>query len=257
MTYIHSIALGIVEGITEFLPISSTAHLAIFGNLIGIKDDSFYKTFEVAIQSGAILAVVILYAKKILTNKKHFINVLFAFIPTMILGFLFYGFIKKIQGNMLVIGSSLLLGGIVFLLVEKYLKKRELNSENNREVVSQKDAFWLGFFQSVAFIPGVSRSGATIITGLLNGLSRKAVVEFSFLLAIPTMLSATLLDLLKTGSSFSKNEWGLIIVGATTSLIVAFFALKSFLRFIQKNTFTVFGWYRIIVGLIILFISIT
>lgn len=257
MQIYHAIILGIIEGLTEFLPISSTGHLILFSNLLNISQTDFLKSFEVIIQLGAILAVLILYIKKILSNKKIILNLIYAFIPTVIIGLLFYKQVKQMLGNILIVPIALILGGIIIILVEKYIQNKAKNAENiNNQTknISSKESFILGIIQTLAFIPGVSRSGAIIIGGLLRNISRVEVVEFSFMLALPTMFAATGLDLIKTGFTYSNNEWLLLAIGFVTAFIVALIAVKTFLKFITTHSFKSFGWYRIVIGIIFLFI---
>lgn len=251
MTIIHSIILGIVEGLTEFLPISSTGHLIVFSNLLNIEQNAFLKSFEVFIQLGAIMAVLFIYIKKILNNKNTILNIIYAFIPTAVIGFLFYQPIKILMGNVLIVPIVLILGGIVIIIAENFIKK---NSNAENKTINKKEAFILGTLQTIAFIPGVSRSGALIISGLLRNISRKDIVEFSFLLALPTMAAATGYDIIKNGFSFTQNEWLLITIGFITSFLIALIAIKTFIKFISHNTFKVFGWYRIFAGIIFLFL---
>lgn len=255
MNIIHAIIFGIVEGITEFLPISSTAHLDITRSILGIIDTPFVKSFEITIQLGAILAIVVLYFKKIFSSFKYFKNIVIAFIPTAIIGFLLYKIIKNVfLGNTLLEAMMLLLGGIIILCVEK---KRKFNSSDengkNIENLSNKELITLGLAQSLAVIPGVSRSGAVIVAGRLMKISPVIITEFSFLLAIPTMLAATLYDLLKSGFYFSKDDWSMLFVGFITSFIIALFIVKSLLNYIRTHSFSIFGWYRITLGLIVIF----
>ncbi|OGI72525.1 undecaprenyl-diphosphatase UppP [Candidatus Nomurabacteria bacterium RIFCSPHIGHO2_02_FULL_38_15] len=257
MTILHAIILGIVEGLTEFLPISSTGHLILTANLLNLQPNQFLKSFEIIIQLGAILAVVFLYIKRILNNKSIFINLIYAFVPTAIIGFLFYKQIKIFLGHNIIVPIALILGGIIIIIVENNLAKKSINLHSNANLnksVNKTESFMLGIIQTLAFIPGVSRSGAVIIGGLMRGLNRQDLVEFSFMLAIPTMLAATGYDLVKTGFSFSSNEWLLVLTGFITAFIVALLAIKSFLKFITTHSFTSFGWYRIIIGIVFLFI---
>ena len=247
LTFFQAIILGIVEGITEFLPISSTAHLILTADILKIAQSEFMKSFEIIIQLGAILAVVVLYWKtlwKIEVIKKLMV----AFIPTGILGLIFYKIIKTyLLGNVNVVLWSLMLGGIFLVIFEKWHKEKESSLEDISNI-SYKQCLYIGLFQSIAMIPGVSRSAATIIGGLALGLRRKTIVEFSFLLAVPTMLAATGLDLLKNASSFSLNESHLLAVGFLTSFVMAILGIKFLLTYIQKRTFTAFGFYRILVA---------
>ncbi len=246
MNIIHSIILGIVEGFTEFLPISSTGHLIIVSKILGIADSDFLSSFEIIIQLGAILAVVTLFFKELWGKWDIIKKVSVAFIPTIIIGLSVYNLIKKyFIGNINVVLWSLLIGGIIIVLFEKYFK-----SDDNIKGINTKNAFWLGVFQTLAFIPGVSRSGATIIGGLALGLEKKAIVLFSFFLAIPTMFAASALDIYKSDFNFNNNEIFLISIGFITAYVTAIIAMKSFLKFIQNNSFTSFGIYRIIIGII-------
>lgn len=252
MGFFNSIILGIIEGITEFLPISSTGHLILFSELFKIPQTEFLKSFEIVIQLGAILSVVVLFWKKLLLNKKIFWRVVVAFLPTAVLGLIFYKLIKiYLLGNAVVVLLSLFIGGVGLILFEKwYQKKPRENQRRTLEEISLKDSFFIGLFQSVAMIPGVSRAAATIIGGLFLGIERRVIVEFSFLLAVPTMAAATGLDLLKSAAVFSAQEFVLLATGFFVSFVVAIFAIKFLLSFIEKNTFISFGWYRIIVAII-------
>lgn len=250
MTFLYAVILGVVEGLTEFLPVSSTGHLILTADLLNLAKTAFLSSFEVGIQLGAILAVVILYAKRILTQFKLIKILAVAFIPTAVVGLVLYGLIKTyLLSNTLVVLGALLVGGIVIIIFERfYREKPEAVAEV--ENISYKQAFAIGVAQSFAVIPGVSRAAATIVGGLALGLKRKTIVEFSFLLAIPTMLAATGYDLLKTGSMFSSAEWGMLAVGFVASFIVAWLAVKWLLKFIQNNSFIYFGYYRILVAVI-------
>lgn len=251
MTILHSIILGIIEGLTEFLPISSTAHLIITGKLLHIPSSEFLKTFEISIQLGAILAVTILYWKKLIHNFNLILKIGAAFIPTAILGLIFYKIIKAIlMDDLTVIALALLLGGIVILLFEKY--KPIENKDSNLNNISYRQAIIIGFFQSIAMIPGVSRSAATIIGGLSLKINRKAIVEFSFLLAIPTMLAATALDIYKTKPILNHHEIIIWAIGFVFSFLTAIIGVRFLLRFIQKNNFNAFAWYRILIGILLL-----
>jgi undecaprenyl-diphosphatase len=252
MNYIDTIIFGIVEGITEFLPISSTAHLDIVREFLNIEATSFVKSFEIAIQLGAILSVVLLYQKRLRSNFKIIRNIVIAFIPTGVIGFLLYEIIKSVfLGNTLLASTMLILGGIVIVLFER--KRRDLSVSNDRDLESltTKELLILGTVQALAVVPGVSRSGAVIISGRALGLNAKLITEFSFLLAIPTMLAATAYDLLKSGFSFSKDEWGLMALGFIVSFFVAIFVVRWLILYIQRHSFSVFGWYRIVFGILV------
>jgi undecaprenyl-diphosphatase len=249
MNIVDSIILGIVEGLTEFLPISSTGHLILTANLLGIEDSDFLKTFQIAIQLGAILSVVLLYFKS-LWNIEAIKKLFVAFLPTAVIGLSLYKIIKEFLGNELLVIVSLFVGGIIIIIFELWHKEKETQEgqeeKTTMQQISYKQAFLVGIFQSIAIIPGVSRSGATIIGGLLLGMSRKNIVEFSFLLAVPTMCAATGFDLLNHGGSFSTDEWELLFVGFLVSFLVATLSMKFFLRFVRTHTFIPFGIYRIV-----------
>lgn len=259
MTFIQSFILGIIEGITEFLPISSTAHLIITGKLMAIPSSEFLKTFEISIQLGAILSVVVLYWKRVWQNFSIIWKLAAAFIPTAIIGLLMYKIIKNfLMESLLVIGCSLLIGGVLLIIFEKWHGKKKITIAGQEELqlekITYRQAILLGVAQSFAMIPGISRSAATIIGGLSLGINRKTIVEFSFLLAIPTMLAATILDVYKNPSSLQGNQFGLIAVGFIVSFITAIIGIKFLIKYIQKNDFQSFGWYRIVLGALV-FIS--
>ena len=252
MDLLNAIILGVVEGLTEFLPVSSTGHLILASRLLGLEQTDFLKSFEIAIQLGAILAVVVLYWRSLLFDISVLKRVLAAFLPTAIVGFVFYKLIKKfLIGNSQVVVWSLLLGGIGLIIFELVHKEKK-EALDKLESISYRNAFLIGLFQSCAVIPGVSRSAATIIGGLLLGLNRKTIVEFSFLLAVPTMLAATLLDLLKSAGSFSPGQLMFLPIGFLTSFVVAIGSIKFFLHFIKTHNFIPFGIYRISAAIIFL-----
>lgn len=248
MNFYEAIILGIVEGITEFLPISSTGHLILTARLLGLHQSEFVKTFQIAIQLGAVLAVIVLYGPNLLLKKDILKRVLVAFLPTAVVGFIFYKFIKKILlNNTEVVLWAMLIGGVLIILFEYFYK--EIKWAKQISEISFKRVFFIGFCQSLAIIPGLSRSAATIIGGLMMGIPRKTIVEFSFLLAIPTMSAATLFDLINIADSFSLGQYLVLSVGFFVSFVVAIFSIKFLLRFIQKNDFIFFGAYRIILAL--------
>ncbi len=259
----QSVILGIIEGFTEFLPISSTAHLIISSEILRIPSTNFLKTFNISIQLGAILAVVLLYWKKVLSSKKIILRIIAAFIPTSIIGFSIYGIAKNyLMDSLILIAITLFLGGIVLIIFEKRYKKKNINikekeSENDDkelEEMSYKKSIIIGIVQSLAIIPGVSRSAATIIGGLSLGLKRKTIVEFSFLLAIPTMFGATFLDLYKSRDTLLLlNSYDIIvwIIGFVVSFFTALIGIKFLLKYIKRNDFISFAWYRIILSLIL------
>ncbi len=254
MEWIQTLILGMVEGLTEFLPISSTAHLLIAGDILKISQTEFFKTFVIAVQLGAILAVVFMYWRKILGNINIAKKVLMAFIPTAIIGFLLYKIIKNfLFENFTTIAWALIVGGIIILIFE-FLenKKRETESEINLENISYKKSFIIGLIQALAVIPGVSRSGATIIGGMALGVSRKSIVEFSFLLAIPTIFAATGYDIISSPIELSSQNTTTLLLGSFFSFVFAWLSIKFLIKFIQKNSFKIFGYYRIVLGACIL-----
>jgi undecaprenyl-diphosphatase len=254
-TAFHAIILGVVEGVTEFLPISSTGHMILAANALHL-DGTFLPSFEIIIQLGAILAVLLLFWKKLLMNAKIFKRVAVAFIPTAIIGFVLYKVFKSLLGNESlvpwVVLWSLALGGlflIVFELLHKEKKSGGTNVVAELESITYTQAALIGVFQAIAIIPGVSRSAATIVGGLCLGISRRAIVEFSFMLAVPTMAAATLLDLIKSGHSFTGHEVGMLSIGLITAFVSALLAVKFLLGFIKNHTFVPFGVYRIVIAL--------
>lgn len=247
MSILDAIILGIVEGITEFLPISSTGHLILFADLLSLPETDFLKTFQIAIQLGAIGAIVALYWRRLLFDRILVQKVLVALLPALGIGFLFYTFIRKLFESSLTVVVALFVGGLILILFELWHRK-QIDEGTELTTLSYRTALGIGLFQAISVIPGVSRAGATILGGLVLGLKRKAIVEFSFLLAVPTMLAATTLDLLKHGSLFSSADFTLLGVGFVTAFLVAIFAVKFLLRYIETHTFITFGVYRILVA---------
>ncbi|MCF7865736.1 MAG: undecaprenyl-diphosphate phosphatase [Candidatus Pacebacteria bacterium] len=256
MTYLDALILGIVEGITEFLPVSSTGHMILVSSLLQIGEDSFTKSFEIIIQLGAILAVVFVYRKKIFSNFALMYKVFLAFLPTAVIGLALYSVVKRyLLGNVYVVIASLFFGGIIIWLFEKKNMKgmvAQVDTDLVESSVTVKQALYIGLFQSIAIVPGVSRSAATIIGGQMLGLSRKVIVEFSFLLAIPVMLAATALDVYKHHDSFVGNQLEMLSIGFITAFFVALLAIKTFLAYIQKHSFAAFGVYRIVLAIVFL-----
>ncbi|MEK6646825.1 MAG: undecaprenyl-diphosphate phosphatase [Candidatus Firestonebacteria bacterium] len=253
MTILNAIILGIVEGITEFLPVSSTGHLILTANILKIQGTEFIKSFEIAIQVGAILSVVLLYWKSLVFNFEILKRVLTAFIPTAVIGFVLYKLVKSLLlGNDKIVLFSLFFGGIFLIIFELLHYEKETAIENISDI-SYKNAFLIGIFQSLAIIPGISRAAATIVGGLILGLKRKTIVEFSFLLAIPTMLAASGFDLLKSANAFSWDQLIFLITGFLTSFIVALVSVQFLLYFIKKHNFILFGFYRIILAIVFWF----
>ncbi|HYG01093.1 MAG TPA: undecaprenyl-diphosphate phosphatase [Chryseosolibacter sp.] len=251
MSIIEAIILAVIEGITEFLPISSTGHMIIGSSLMGIASHPFTKMFTVAIQFGAILSVVVLYWKRFFQSFDFYFKIFVGFIPAVIGGLLFKDYIDALLERVEIVGFMLLIGGIFFLFLDKIFKEDRDIDEN----ITYPKAFKIGMFQIIAMIPGVSRSAATIIGGLSQKLTKKTAAEFSFFLAVPTMFAATALSLyefFKSGQTFGQNEITLLIVGNVVAFIVAMVAIKSFIAFLTRHGFKVFGYYRIIVGIVIL-----
>ncbi len=251
MHWLEALLLGGVEGLSEFLPISSTAHLMLTAHALGLPQSEFVKSFEIAIQSGAILAVLVLYWRSFLhvaTIKKLIV----AFVPTGIIGFALYPFIKELLvGNLSVALVALGVGGVALIVFEYFYKQRSAETADH---LTYRQAFAVGLFQSIAVIPGVSRSAATIVGGLSLGLSRQTIVEFSFLLAVPTMLAATGYDLLKNAGSFAASDFSVLAVGFAASFAVALVAVTFLLKFIKTHDFTSFGIYRVLLAVLFFFV---
>lgn len=243
----HALLLGAVEGITEFLPVSSTGHLILTAHILGIPHDGFTKSFEITIQLGAILAVAFIYWRRLLKDLELWKRILVAFLPTGLLGFTLYRFIKGyLIGNDLVVVLALVLGGLFLLFADRVCEK--FCYIGDARELSYPRAFAVGLFQSLAMVPGVSRSGATIIGGMLLGLNRKTSAEFSFLLALPTMLIATSYDLYRSYADFRSTDWQVLGVGFLTAFFFAVLSIKTLLRFLSSYSFLPFGIYRILVG---------
>ncbi len=264
MDIIQAIAIAIVEGLTEFLPVSSTGHMIIAEKVLGVAPDAFVKAFTVIIQFGAILSVVCLYWKRFfhlnevpngvkgikafLIKYDFYWKLLIAFIPAAILGFAFSDLIDDLLESVITVAIMLVLGGVLMLFVDKWF-----NKEDNATKVSEPKAFKIGLYQCIAMIPGVSRSMATIVGGMQQGLTRKAAAEFSFFLAVPTMFAATAYKLLKlvmdpTSRALLASNWDVLIIGNIVAFVVAILAIKFFISFLTKYGFKAFGYYRIIVG---------
>ena len=249
MTLFDALILGALEGVSEFLPISSTGHLILASQLLGIEQTTAHKAFEVAIQLGSILAVLFLYAKNLMKDKTLWIKLAVAFLPTGVLGFLFYKHIKALFG-VETVSIMLIAGGVVFLAVEYFRRDKAIDEGKELDELTYKEAFLIGIFQSLSMIPGTSRSGATIIGGLFLGLKRKSAAEFSFLLAIPTMIIATAYDLIKHRDAMIVDDYTMLIVAFVTAFIFALATVKLFVGFVSRHTFVPFAIYRIIVGVI-------
>lgn len=255
MNLLQALIFGIIEGITEFLPISSTGHLMLTARVLGLSQTEFLKTFEIVIQFGAILSVIVLYWKTLLVNLEVLKRVIIAFIPTAVLGILFYKIIKNfLMASSQVVLWSMFIGG-VFLILFELKHKEKADALEEIESIPVRKAVLIGLFQSIAMIPGVSRSAATIVGGLALGLKRKTIVEFSFLLAVPTMLAATALDLLKNANQFSGAQLNVLSIGFILSFLFALLSVKFLLNFIKRHSFIGFGVYRIVLALLFWFFT--
>lgn len=268
LTYFDSVILGVIEGFTEFLPISSTAHLMLAAHALGISQTAFAKTFEIAIQSGAILAVVVLYWRAFL-RWELLKRIVVAFVPTAVIGLALYKAVKTyLLGDLSIALWSLAIGGAVLIIFERLIAARQAQRreqdqnadaglEQGLDRMTYRQAALIGICQSVAIIPGVSRSAATVVGGMLLGMSRTAIVEFSFLLAAPTMAAATALDLYKSYGQFSGAQFGTLALGFAIAFITAVFGIKFLLRYVRRRTFTGFGIYRIaLVAAILLYMLV-
>jgi undecaprenyl-diphosphatase len=251
MNTLQAIILAIIEGITEFLPVSSTGHMIIASSFFGIEHDEFTKLFTIVIQLGAILSVVVLYFKRFFQTFDFYFKLLVAFIPAVVLGLLFSKKIDALLENPVTVAVSLLIGGILLLKVDDWF-----NNSQETEVTYLK-ALKIGFFQCIAMIPGVSRSGATIVGGMSQKLARTSAAEFSFFLAVPTMLGATVkkcYDYYKDGLVLTHDQINFLIIGNVIAFIVALLAIKTFIGFLSRRGFKLFGYYRIVAGIVLLII---
>ncbi|MEO6524558.1 MAG: undecaprenyl-diphosphate phosphatase [Mucilaginibacter sp.] len=253
MNLIHVIILAIIEGITEFLPVSSTGHMVIASSFMGIASDAFVKLFEVVIQLGAILSVIILYFKRFFKSFDFYFKLIVGVIPAVIVGVLFKKKINLLLESPLVVACSLLIGGIILLFVDEWFNKPAVKEEAE---ISYATALKVGLFQCLAVIPGVSRSAATIVGGMSQKLTRTAAAEFSFFLAVPTMLGATLKEIYDYHKEhehmFNGEQIKFLIIGNIIAFIVAMLAIKTFITFLEKKGFKLFGYYRIIVGIVLI-----
>ncbi len=253
MDIFQAIIIGIIEGFTEFLPISSTGHMIVVSKFMGIEESALMKAYHVIIQFAAIMAVMLIYREKITFKKIDlWMKLLVAFLPLAIVGFIFKDVIKTLF-NVETVAWMFIIGGVVFLVVEYFYTEKEHHIKDV-EKVSYTQALWVGIAQIFSLVPGTSRAGATIIGGLLSGLDRKTSTEFSFLLAIPVMAAVTGYDLLKHYQDFADANWGAFIIGFITAFVVAYVTIKLFLIFIERFTFVAFGVYRIIFGIILLMV---
>lgn len=252
MSYLQAFIIAVIEGLTEFLPISSTGHMMIGTALLGMKATPFVKLFTVAIQLGAILSVVVLYFKRFFKSVDFYIKLVVAFIPAAVFGLLLGDYIDAALENLMGVAIALFAGGIILLFVDRWFRNNRLDDEKD---INYPRALKIGLFQCLALWPGMSRSASTIIGGMTQGLTRKAAAEFSFFLAVPTMFAATakkLLDFYKDGLMLNGEEINLLIFGNVVAFVVALLAIKSFIGFLSKHGFKTFGWYRIVVGAVLI-----
>jgi undecaprenyl-diphosphatase len=260
MNIIQVIILAIIEGITEFLPVSSTGHMVVTSSLMGIEKDEFVKLFEIVIQLGAILAVVVLYFKRFFRSVDFYVKLIIGVIPAVILGVLLKKKIDILLESPLVVAIAFVVGGVILLFVDQWFNKPTIDDE---EEIKHMTAFKIGVFQCLAMIPGVSRSAASIVGGMTQKLSRKAAAEFSFFLAVPTMFGATVKDLwdfhkentLTAGQMHDDVKY--LIIGSVIAFIVALLAIKAFITYLQKQGFKLFGYYRIVAGIVIIILYFT
>lgn len=256
MSLLEAIVLAIIEGLTEFLPVSSTGHMIIGSSVMGIASQPFVKVFTVAIQFGAILSVLVLYWRRFFQSIGFYVKLLVAFLPAALFGLLFKKQIDSLLENIVVVAFALIAGGVVFLLLDGFFKRKSLRETSVEKDVTLPSALRIGFFQVISMVPGVSRSAATIFGGLANGLSPTTAAEFSFFLAVPTMFAATcksLWDFAKDGGgTFSSQEIMLLGVGNLVAFLVAMAAIRYFIQILTKHGFKWFGWYRIVLGIAIL-----
>lgn len=251
MNLLQTIIIAVVEGITEFLPISSTGHMIIAQKIMGVESSDFMKMFTVCIQFGAILSVIVLYWRKFIQSMNFYLKLLAAFIPSAIFGLLFKNYIDIMLDSAFVVAIALIIGGIILIFIDKLFK-----SESDDQAITYSKAVKIGLFQVISMIPGVSRSAATIIGGLSQKLNRKNAAEFSFFLAVPTMFAASVLKIFDFYKQISSDNIQILLIGNAVAFIVALLAIKGFISYLVKHGFKIFGYYRIIVGLIILFLII-
>jgi len=249
MSWFHALILAIVEGVTEFLPVSSTGHMILTEGIMGMKSNDFIQAFIINIQFGAILSVVVLYWKRFFQSFKFYYKLFVAFLPAAFFGLLLNDYIDQLLESVYVVAVMLIIGGIVLILVDKWFKDTSVNGKSS---TTYKNALVIVLFQVLAMIPGTSRSAATIIGGMVEKMNKKAAAEFSFFLAVPTMVAASGYKLLENHEAITSDNIGILIFGNVVAFIVALFAIKSFITFLTNHGFKIFGYYRIAVGLIIL-----
>ena len=249
MSWLEAFILAVVEGLTEFLPVSSTGHMIITQGLMGMKSTEFSRVFLIAIQFGTILSVVVLYWKRFFQSMSFYYKLFVAFLPAAFFGLLLNDYIDELLESVYVVAIMLILGGIVLVFVDRWFKGNEKIEERE---IKYSEALKIGLFQVIAMVPGVSRSAATIIGGMTQKFSKQQAAEFSFFLAVPTMFAATAYKMLKGYQAINSDNIGILIFGNLIGFIVALFAIKSFIAYLTKHGFAIFGYYRIVVGVLIL-----
>lgn len=254
MDFLSAVLLAIIEGITEFLPVSSTGHMILASALMKLENTEFLKTFEIVIQLGAILAVLMLYIKRFFVSIDIYLKLLAAFLPTGVIGFLAYKTIKAYLFNPVSVSVALIIGGVILIVLDKWSDQKKSKYEKTEDI-SFADAIKIGFFQCLSMVPGVSRAAATIFGGIFSGFDRKLATEFSFLLAIPTMFAASGLDLFQSRENIHSDDAFLLLAGAGVAFSFAMLAVKAFIAFVQVFGFKYFGYYRIILGALFLLLS--
>lgn len=251
MSYVEIFVLSLIEGLTEFLPVSSTGHLIVTAAMMGLQEEGFVKSFNIIIQSGAIASVLVLYWRRFLPNLSFYKRLFVAFLPAALIGLAIKSKIDVLLGSVQVVAWALIVGGLILIWSDRYFK----NHENTKKLddLSLKDCLVLGLVQCFAFIPGVSRSGATIIGGLSLGMSRREAAEFSFFLAVPTLAGATFIKLFGILKTIEDSQWGQLALGMILSFLFALIAIRFFIQLVSRFGFRHFGIYRIILGMLILF----
>lgn len=251
MTTLQAIVLAVIEGLTEYLPVSSTGHIILGSWLMGINNDAFVKDYTVMVQFGAILAVVVLYWRRFILNVRLYPAILVAFLPAAAIGLLIKKHIDLILGSVWIVGSTLLVGGVLLVFTDRWLKNHRVRVANLEDLL-WKSSVKIGLFQCLAFLPGMSRSAATIWGGLFEGVSLVAATEFSFFLAVPTLSGASFLKLLKVHNEITAEQWRILLYGNIVSFLVGLVAMRFFVHLIQRHGLKFFGYYRIAVGLVVL-----
>ncbi len=247
MNWFEALIISIIEGITEFLPVSSTGHMILTEGILGMQSNDFVKIFIICIQFGAILSVIVLYWKRFFQSLTFYYKLFVAFLPAVVIGLIFNKFIDSLLENVIVVAIMLIIGGVVLIFIDKWFNKPSADQK-----ISYPSALKIGLFQCIAMVPGTSRAAATIIGGMTQKLTRKTAAEFSFFLAVPTMFAASCLKLYENYHAINMENIKILLVGNIIAFIVAMIAIKSFINYLTKNGFKIFGYYRIIVGLLIL-----